>query len=151
MAYIDPYDLARRYGESQVHNLADRDRDGTPDSRVISEAIDRAEASIDAAIGVHYETPVRNEPALSMLRGFAMVLAFADLYGIATPEPLQKEVERIHKELVAISKGERKLDGAFLKDEETPKADRQKMRLPKAKPAEIIFTKEKLNRYTNGR
>lgn len=106
MPRITPADLRLRYG-SEIDQLADRDRDGAPDTGVIEAAITDAEATVDsyvrAAPGVTPDTP---DPALDLA---VARLARASLWP-QPPEHVQKEAEATRSWLRDLAAGRAALD-----------------------------------------
>lgn len=64
MAYCTLDDLIERAGLVEIRQVADRDRDGTPDPDVIDAAIDDAGNLIDGYIATRYDTPLPAVPRL---------------------------------------------------------------------------------------
>lgn len=66
MAWLTAEDLVAAFGEAEVRQLADRDRDGMPDAAVVEPALARAEEEIGALMRRRYPgfpTPVVPELA----------------------------------------------------------------------------------------
>lgn len=64
MAYATLEDLIERAGELEIKQIADRDRDGTPDPDVIDAAIKDASNIIDGYVGAKYALPLPSVPDL---------------------------------------------------------------------------------------
>lgn len=78
MSYCTYADLVNAFGENEILQLSDRDRDGLPDDGVIEEAISFANAHIDGYLREQYSTPIPNPPR--NLVGFACDFARYRLY-----------------------------------------------------------------------
>lgn len=78
MSYITYLDLVIEFGEDEIIAISDRDRDGTPDSGVIAEAIDFASSHIDSYLRGKYTVPLAVCP--SNLKSFACDFARYRLY-----------------------------------------------------------------------
>lgn len=57
MAYCTLQDLVDRFGVEEILDVADRDKDGTPDEVVVSAACEDASAEIDARLAKRYRVP----------------------------------------------------------------------------------------------
>lgn len=73
MAYITLDDLVARYGEQEMLDVADRDRDGVADQSVLDAAIGDAGRDVDGQIGGRYAVPLVDPPEL--IRRLACQLA----------------------------------------------------------------------------
>lgn len=62
MSYCTYSDLVNAFGENEVLQLSDRDRDGLPDNGVIEEAISFADSHIDGYLREQYAVPLANPP-----------------------------------------------------------------------------------------
>lgn len=64
MPYATLTDLIERAGEVEIRQIADRDRDGTPDPDVIDAALTDANLVIDGYVGAKYDLPLPSVPKL---------------------------------------------------------------------------------------
>ncbi|WP_189383247.1 phage protein Gp36 family protein, partial [Gemmobacter nanjingensis] len=64
MSYASLPDLIARAGDAEIRQIADRDRDGTPDPDVIAAALLDADNAIDGYVGARYDLPLPTVPAL---------------------------------------------------------------------------------------
>lgn len=78
MSYITYTDLVMAFGEDEILQLADRDRDGMIDSGVIEDAMAFADSHIDSYLREKYTVPLAVLPA--NLKGFACDFARYRLY-----------------------------------------------------------------------
>ncbi|MEC7121108.1 MAG: DUF1320 domain-containing protein [Pseudomonadota bacterium] len=62
MAYCDRADLVRRFGESEISDLLDRNNDASDDDQALSATIADADALIDGYLGSRYSTPLVTVP-----------------------------------------------------------------------------------------
>lgn len=62
MSYCTYNDLLNAFGENEIVQLSDRDRDGLPDDGVIEEAIQFADSHIDGYLREQYTVPLANPP-----------------------------------------------------------------------------------------
>lgn len=62
MSYCTYNDLVNAFGENEIVQLSDRDRDGLPDDGVIEEAISFADSHIDGYLREQYLVPLANPP-----------------------------------------------------------------------------------------
>lgn len=89
MGYVTQATLTDRFGEDEMIALADRNRDGTPDSAVVEQAITDASAEIDSYLGTRYSVPLTTTPD-------AVKSACADIarYRLADERPLEEVSKR---------------------------------------------------------
>lgn len=78
MSYCTYNDLLNAFGENEIVQLSDRDRDGLPDDGVIEEAISFADSHIDGYLREKYSVPLPTPPR--NLVGFACDFARYRLY-----------------------------------------------------------------------
>ena len=78
MSYISYTDLVMAFGEDEILQLTDRDRDGVADPLVIEDAIAFADAHIDSYLREQYTVPLATLPA--NLKGMACDFARYRLY-----------------------------------------------------------------------
>ncbi|MFN3313280.1 MAG: gp436 family protein [Hyphomonas sp.] len=64
MSYATLSDLTERAGDAELRQIADRDRDGTPDPEVIAAALEDADNTVNGYIGARYRLPLVSVPAL---------------------------------------------------------------------------------------
>lgn len=64
MAYATLSDATDLYGEDYVLVAADKNDDGTPDTSVVTDALDNASSLMDSYIGVRYGVPLSSVPSI---------------------------------------------------------------------------------------
>ncbi|WP_321362601.1 DUF1320 domain-containing protein [uncultured Celeribacter sp.] len=64
MTYATLTDLIERAGETEVRQIADRNRDGEPDADVIEAALKSADNTINGYVGAKYTLPFVSVPDL---------------------------------------------------------------------------------------
>ncbi|OJY36360.1 MAG: hypothetical protein BGP11_08430 [Rhodobacterales bacterium 65-51] len=64
MTYATLADLVARAGDAEIRQIADRDRDGTPDPEVIAAALQGADDTINGYVGAKYDLPFPVVPSL---------------------------------------------------------------------------------------
>ncbi len=109
-AYISQQDLIDYLDEQEVLDLADRDGDGTPDSAVIDQAIDKATGEIDAAVCGRYSVPLTYVDGF--VRRIALDLARYYLYDDEPTDRVRIAYETARGDLDAVAEGRRLLAGA---------------------------------------
>jgi len=73
MSYATLADLIARAGEREIIQIADRDKDGTPDPDVIAEALSHADNIVNGYVRAHYTLPFAVVPDL--VRTWAIAIA----------------------------------------------------------------------------
>ncbi|HSV29458.1 MAG TPA: DUF1320 domain-containing protein [Candidatus Omnitrophota bacterium] len=109
MAYITLDDLVARYGEAEMVDIADRDRDGVPDPDVLAAVIGDAERDIDAQLGGRYQVPLASVPDL--VKRLACQLARYYLHRVQPPEWVRSGYSDAMRQLGEIRDGRVSLDG----------------------------------------
>jgi phage gp36-like protein len=89
MAYCTQDDLLKLISEKELAELT-TESGGVPDAAVVAEAIARAEAEIDAYLGVRYTLPLGTVPA--RVKVLAVDVA---IYHLFTRRGIQEEVRRL--------------------------------------------------------
>jgi len=111
MAYCTENDLLSLIPQQELAELT-TDSGDIPDSQVVTEAIDRADAEIDAYLGSRYALPL--SPVPDQVKGLSMDMALYHLYSrrsVAPPVRRQK-YEAALSFLKQIAAGEAVLAGA---------------------------------------
>lgn len=111
MPYASYSSLVKQYGEGEVVNSADRDRDGVADVDVVDQALADADGIINSRIGVVYKLPLQTVPPV--LVAYAGDIALYKMSGATdtyTEEKRQRYEDAI-KWLDQIAKGLAVLDG----------------------------------------
>lgn len=98
MAYATLADLIERAGATEINQIADRDRDGTPDPDVIAAALTAADNLIDGYVGTRFDVPLAVAPALVVT--WAVSIARYVLHRNGAPE----HVERDYKDSISALK-----------------------------------------------
>ena len=91
MSYITYADLVLAFGEDEILQLTDRDRDGASDPLVIEDAIAFADSHIDSYLREKYEVPLALLPA--NLKGMACDFARYRLYQDQPTELVQNRYD----------------------------------------------------------
>ncbi len=112
MSYASQADLVERYGESRLIDLTDRATPaaGAIDTGVVGRALDDADAAIDGYLKGRYKLPLAETPPL--LRDLAQAIAFYKLHTNVTTDKVRKDYEDATRLLVAIARGDVRLDVA---------------------------------------
>ena len=111
MAYCTQSDLLSLIPVKELAELT-TDSGDTPDSQVVAEAIDRADAEIDAYLGSRYTLPLN--PVPDQVKGLSMDMALYHLYSrrsLAPPVRRQKYEAALNL-LQLIAAGEAIVEGA---------------------------------------
>jgi phage gp36-like protein len=103
MPYCTLQDLIDRYGEEELLQLADRDRDDAIDQDVIDQALADASAEIDGYLLDRYTLPISPVPPSLTLA--ACRIARYQLYTVAPTERVQSDYERAIAWLRDVSRG----------------------------------------------
>lgn len=98
MPYASLEDLIERAGELEIRQIADRDRDGTPDPEVVEAALIHADNMVNGYVGAKYATPLASVPDL--VRTWAVSIARYFLHRNGAPENVQQD----YKDAVAALK-----------------------------------------------
>ncbi|WP_323041574.1 DUF1320 domain-containing protein [Gemmobacter sp.] len=98
MPYATLDDLVERAGIAEIRQIADRDRDGTPDPDVVAAALRDADDAIDGYLGARYDLPLPSVPP--QLRPWAVSIARYVLHRNGGPE----HVVRDYKDAIAALK-----------------------------------------------
>ena len=91
MSYLTYTDLVMAFGEDEILQLTDRDRDGVPDPFVIEDAIAFADSHIDSYLREKYTVPLAVLPA--NLKGMACDFARYRLYQDQPTELVQNRYD----------------------------------------------------------
>jgi phage gp36-like protein len=112
MTYASQTDLVERYGESMLIDLTDRAEPaaGAIDSSVVDRALGPAVAAIDGYLKGRYLLPLAVTPPL--LRDLAQPIAIYKLHRNVTSDKIRKDYEDAMRLLLAISRGDVRLDVA---------------------------------------
>jgi phage gp36-like protein len=111
MAYCTENDLLSMIPVKELAELTAETGD-TPDSLVVADAIDRAEAEIDAYLGVRYTLPL--SPVPDQVKGLSVDISLYHLYSrrsVAPPVRRQK-YEAAVSFLKQVAAGEAVMEGA---------------------------------------
>ena len=84
MPYATLADLIERAGQAEILQIADRDRDGTPDPAVIAAAIEDADNVVNGYVGAKYALPLPAVPDL--VRTWSVSIARHVLHRNGAPE-----------------------------------------------------------------
>ncbi len=89
MTYATLTDLIERAGEAEIKQIADRDRDGTPDPDVIDAALSGADLTIDGYVFARYSRPLPSMPPV--LRVWATSIARYTLHRNGAPDHVAQD------------------------------------------------------------
>ncbi len=103
MPYASLEDLIDRAGETEIRQIADRDRDGTPDPEVIAAAIQDAGNLIDGYVGAKYDLPLPSVPAL--VGTWAVSIARYVLHRNKAPDHVKKDYDDAIAALKDVGRG----------------------------------------------
>ncbi len=111
MAYSTLNDLLTMIPLKELAELT-TDSGDTPDSQVVAEAIARADAEIDAYVGVRYALPFSTVP--DQVRGLSVDMALYHLYSRRSVAPAvrRQKYEAALSFLKQVAAGEAVVDGA---------------------------------------
>lgn len=106
--YATKQDLIDRYGERELIELTDRVAGEAIIDAVVDHALADADAMIDAYIGARYVLPLPTTP--TVLNGTACDIARYRLHEDTPSDAVRVRYEQAIKLLVALSRGDAKLD-----------------------------------------
>jgi phage gp36-like protein len=111
MAYSTENDLLTMIPVKELAELT-TDSGDTPDSQVVAEAISRADAEIDAYVGVRYALPLTVVP--DQLKGLSIDMALYHLYSRRSVAPTvrRQKYEAALSFLKLVAAGEAVVEGA---------------------------------------
>lgn len=98
MTYAALLDLIERAGETEIKQIADRDRDGTPDPDVVEAALVDADNVIDGYVFARYSRPLPNIPPI--LKTWAVSIARYTLHRNGAPDHVATD----YKDAIAVLK-----------------------------------------------
>ena len=116
--YVSQAELKSRFdGDAEVAFLTDTEETGVPDTGVLDDCIEAAEADINSRIGKRYKTPVvisGNTELTALLKRKTLDLAEYYLLarGPSVSDQKEKQALRVYEWANAVSKGEFILSGA---------------------------------------
>ena len=116
--YVSQAQLKSRFdGDAEVAFLTDTEETGTPDTGVLDDCIESAEADINSRIGKRYATPVTiagNTELTALLTRKTLDLAEYYLLarGPSVSDQKEKQALRVYEWADAVAKGEFVLSGA---------------------------------------
>lgn len=103
MSYATLADLTSRAGETELRQIADRDRDGVPDPAVVDAALADARDAIDGYIGARYALPLAEVPPL--VRVWAVAIARHILHRNGAPEHVVQDYKDAIAALKDVARG----------------------------------------------
>ena len=89
MSYATLTDLIERAGEPEIRQIADRDKDGTPDSEVVEAALIGADNTIDGYVFARYSRPLPSIPPV--LTTWAVSIARYTLHRNGAPDHVAQD------------------------------------------------------------
>ncbi|WP_347268177.1 DUF1320 domain-containing protein [Paracoccus sp. (in: a-proteobacteria)] len=104
MAYAALADLIERAGEVELRQIADRDRDGTPDPEVIAAALADADNLINGYVATRYALPLPAVPDL--VRTWAVSIARHVLHRNGAPEHVSADYKEAIAALKDLARGQ---------------------------------------------
>lgn len=110
MTYASLDSLIRRYGEDVLLAVADRSSPpaGVVDVATVEDALNNADAVINASLAVRYRLPLTAVPPLVV--DVAQAIAIYKLHRFAPDPKLQSEYDQAMRDLREIASGAKKLD-----------------------------------------
>jgi phage gp36-like protein len=121
VTYATRDDLAKRFGEVRMGELADRDGDNVEDTGVVVTALLDADHTINAYLAGRYRVPLA--PVEELVVRLASELAWYFLHGDAPPEDVVAKYKAAIKTLEGIAGGFPKLQAAGLAAEPAAAGD----------------------------
>ena len=103
MPYATLSDLIERASETEIRQIADRDRDGVPDAEVIASALADADNLINGYIAARYSLPLPSVPDL--VRTWAVSIARHMLHRNGSPERVKDDYGDALAALKDVSRG----------------------------------------------
>ena len=103
MPYCTLQDLIDRFGEEELLQLADRDRDGVIDAAVVDLALADADAEIDGYLRERYTLPL--DPAPPPLTLAACRIARYQLYAVEPTDKVEADYQRALAWLRDVARG----------------------------------------------
>ena len=103
MTYATQQQLIERFGETEITQLSDRDRNGAIDSNVVARALADADALIDSYVGKRHALPLAETPP--RIAGIAADIAYFKLFRNDPPDYVRTAFEDAMKALKDISNG----------------------------------------------
>lgn len=103
MTYASLDDLIERAGAEEIRQIADRDRDGVPDTAVIDAALDHAGNIVDGYVGAKYSLPLLSAPPI--LRTWSVSIARYVLHRNGAPDHVSQDYKDAIAALKDVSRG----------------------------------------------
>ncbi|WP_102226870.1 gp436 family protein [Acidimangrovimonas sediminis] len=103
MSYATLDDLVERAGDTEIRQIADRDRDGTPDPDVIAAALSDADNMVDGYVGAKYALPLTSVPAIVIT--WAVSIARYTLHRNGAPDHVTADYKDAIAALKDVSRG----------------------------------------------
>lgn len=103
MTYATLDDMTERAGLAELRQIADRDRDGTPDPDVVAAALQDADDVIDGYLGTRYGLPLASVPP--QLRPWAVSIARYVLHRNGAPDHVAQDYKDAIAALKDVSRG----------------------------------------------
>lgn len=103
MTYATLDDLVERAGLAEIRQVADRDRDGTPDPDVVAAALQDADDAINGYLGARYDLPLPSVPP--QLRPWAVSIARYILHRNGAPDHVAQDYKDAIAALKDVARG----------------------------------------------
>ena len=103
MPYATLADLIERAGDVEIRQIADRDRDGTPDPDVIAAALIDADNLVNGYVAVKYALPLPSVPDL--VRTWSVSIARYILHRNGAPDHVQQDYKDALAALKDVARG----------------------------------------------
>lgn len=104
MTYASLADLIERAGETEIRQIADRDRDGAPDTEVIAAALSDADNLVNGYVATKYALPLPAVPDL--VRTWAVSIARHVLHRNGAPEHVAADYKEALASLKDLARGQ---------------------------------------------
>ncbi len=137
MTYATLTDLIERAGAEEIRQIADRDRDGTPDPEVVEAALTGADNTIDGYVFARYSRPLPSLPPV--LTVWAVSIARYTLHRNGAPDYVAQDYKDTLVALKDVAAGRYALPVA----DGEPEPQAQTGTVMAQHPAQV-FTPEKL-------
>ncbi len=120
MSYATLTDLINRAGETEIRQIADRSRSGSPDPDVVAAAIADGENMVNGYVGAKYAVPLATVPDL--VRTWTVSIARYILHRNTPPDHVRTDYDDAIKALKDVAAGRLVLPVAVGETAPTPAA-----------------------------
>lgn len=103
MAYCTLNDLVKRFSESEINDLLDRNDDAIHDAQTLDMTIADADSLIDGYLGVRYKVPIIPTP--NIIKAFSCDITRFLLWDDHAPDEVRKRYDDVIARLKDYAKG----------------------------------------------